>query len=157
MRLSKDKSRFIPESMKWSHAIEYSRLNQTYNTPAISTIFLLNEQVKLMNRLGEAEVSKLAQKKANLLYSWAEEKSYLSPFVTEKEFRSVAVATIDMDPKFNADELAASLRAQRMVYDIDAYRKLGRNQFRISLFHNVSYENLEKLTKIISLAVESQH
>ena len=154
-KISKDSSRFIPESLKLSHAIEYSRQNQTYNTPAISTIFLLNEQVKLMNKLGEAEVVRQAQKKADLLYTWATEKSYLSPFIQEKEFRSVSVATIDMDEKFNADQLAASLRAQGVVYDIDAYRKLGRNQFRIAMFHNVSYENLEKLTKIISLAVES--
>ncbi len=154
-RISKDSARFIPESMKLTHALDYSRINQTYNTPAISTIFFLNEQVKLMNKLGEAEVVKLAQKKAALIYNWAEEKSYLSPFIEEKKFRSQAVATIDMDPKFNADQLANVLRAQGIVYDIDAYRKLGRNQFRISLFHNVSLENLEKLTRIISLAVES--
>lgn len=156
-KISKDSNRFIPESMKLTHALDYSRLNQTYNTPAVSTIFLLNEQVKLMNKIGEAQVVKLAQKKAALLYNWAEEKSYLSPFIQEKQFRSQAVATIDMDAKFNADELANSLRTQGVVYDIDAYRKLGRNQFRISLFHNVSYENLEKLTRIISLAVESVH
>jgi phosphoserine aminotransferase len=66
----------------------------------------------------------------------------------------MAVATIDLDEKYKADDLALALRAQGVVYDIDAYRKLGRNQFRIGLFHNVSYENLEKLTQLISLAVE---
>ena len=81
----------------------------------------------------------------------------LSPFVAEEKFRSQAVATIDLNEKFKADDLANSLRAQGIVYDIDSYRKLGRNQFRISMFHNVTYENLEKLTKIISLAVESSH
>ena len=155
-RISKDQSRFIPESLKWTHALEFSRQNQTYNTPAVSTIFLLNEQVKLMNKLGEAEVIKLARKKSDFIYSWANEKSYLNPFVKEKEYRSTTVATIDLDEKFKADDLAAALRSQGIVYDIDAYRKLGRNQFRISLFHNVTFENIEKLTKIISLAVESQ-
>jgi phosphoserine aminotransferase len=154
-KISKDNSRFIPESFKWSHAIENSRQNQTYNTPAISTIFLLNEQVKLMNKLGEDKVVQEAKRKAELMYGWANEKSYLSPFIQEEKFRSQAVATIDLDEKFNAEDLANRLRGLGTVYDIDAYRKLGRNQFRISMFHNVSYENLEKLTRIISLAVES--
>lgn len=156
MKIQKDTARFIPESFKWSHAIENSRQNQTYNTPAISTIFFLNEQVKLMNKLGEDQVIREAKRKADLMYGWAESKSYLSPFVKEAEFRSQAVATIDVDDKFKADDLANVLRAQGVVYDIDAYRKLGRNQFRIGMFHNVSFENLEKLTKIISLAIESQ-
>jgi phosphoserine aminotransferase len=154
-KIAKDSSRFIPESLKWAHAIENSRQNQTYNTPSISTIFFLNEQVKLMNKLGEDQVVKEAKRKAALLYGWAQEKSYLSPFVTEEKFRSLAVATIDLNEKYKADDLANVLRKQGIVYDIDSYRKLGRNQFRISMFHNVSYENLEKLTKIISLAVES--
>lgn len=156
MRIAKDQSRFIPEALKWTHAIENSRQNQTYNTPSIATIFLLNEQVKLMNKIGEDEVIKEARKKADLIYNWATEKPYLSPFVQDQEFRSVAVATIDMDEKYKADDLASLLRSKGYVYDIDAYRKLGRNQFRISMFHNVTYENLEKLTKIIGLAIESQ-
>ena len=155
-KISKDTSRFIPESFKWIHAIDNSRQNQTYNTPAISTIFLLNEQIKLMNKLGEEAVIKGAKRKAELMYGWASEKSYLSPFIQEEKFRSQAVATIDLDEKYNAEDLANRLRGLGHVYDIDAYRKLGRNQFRISLFHNVSYENLEKLTKIISLAIESK-
>lgn len=153
-KIAKDSARFIPESFKWTHAIDNSRQNQTYNTPAISTIFFLNEQVKLMNKLGEEAVVKEAKRKADLMYGWANSKSYLKPFIEEEKFRSIAVATIDLDEKYKADDLAQSLRAQGVVYDIDAYRKLGRNQFRIGLFHNVSYENLEKLTQIISLAVE---
>lgn len=155
-KIAADSGRFIPESFKWAHAIENSRQNQTYNTPAISTIFFLNEQVKLMNKLGEEGVIKEAKRKSELMYGWAESKSYLSPFIKEKKFRSDAVATINLDEKFKADDLANALRAQGAVYDIDAYRKLGKNQFRIGMFHNVSYENLEKLTRIISLAVEAQ-
>lgn len=155
LRLEKEAGRFIPESFKWSHAIENSRQNQTYNTPAISTIFYLNEQLKVMNHLGEDEVIKQAKKKADLMYGWASSKPYLSCFVKEEKFRSHAVATINLDEKFPADNLANTLRAQGIVYDIDSYRKLGKNQFRIGMFHNVSYENLEKLTKIISLAIES--
>jgi phosphoserine aminotransferase len=154
-KIAKDKARFIPETMKWNNAIENSRNNQTYNTPAISTIFFLNEQVKLMNTLGEDKVIEMAKEKASLLYNWATEKSYLSPFVKNKEFRSQAVATIDIDEKFNVDDLTKVLREQNVAIDIDGYRKLGRNQMRISMFHNVSYENLEKLTRIITLAIES--
>jgi phosphoserine aminotransferase len=153
-KISADKSRYIPEVMKWELAIENSRANQTYNTPSISTIFLMNEQMKLMNRLGEKRVAEEAKKKADLVYSWAEKKSYLSPFVQEKAFRSQAVATIDVDPKYNVEDLARALKKLDLAYDIESYRKLNRNQLRIALFHNVSYEDLEKLTKIISLAIE---
>ena len=147
---------YRPEVMSWDHAITNSLKNQTYNTPSISTIFFLNEQVKLMNELGEDKVIEMAQKKANLIYTWAEEKDYLSCFVEDKEFRSIAVATINVDEKYDAAELAAKLRADNIILGIEAYRKLGKNQFRISLFHNVTFEDLEKLTKIISLAIEGK-
>ena len=147
--------RFIPESFKWSHAIENSRQNQTYNTPAITSIFYLNEQVKLLNKLGEKKVVELAKKKADLMYGWAKSKSYLECFIDEA-YRSISVATINVDEKFKVDDLASELRRQKIAYDIEGYRKLGKNQFRIGLFHNISYENLERLTKIIDLAIESQ-
>ncbi len=154
-RLAQDKSRYVPEFMKWSLAIENSRANQTYNTPAVSTLFFMNEQIKLMNQLGEDKVVAEAKRKANLMYGWAESKSYLKPYVESPEFRSESVVTIDVDDKFKTEDLSKVLRAQNVAYDIDSYRKLGRNQFRIALFHNVTYENLEKLTKVISLAIES--
>jgi phosphoserine aminotransferase len=154
-KLAQDKSRYVPEIMKWNLAIDNSRLHQTYNTPSISTIFFMNEQLKVMNQLGEEKVIQEARRKADLVYGWAESKSYLKPYIENKEFRSLAVATIDVDDKFKTDDLSKILRSQNVAYDIDAYRKLGRNQFRISLFHNVSYENLERLTKAISLAIES--
>ena len=155
-KISKDTSRFIPEALKLTHAVEFSRSNQTYNTPSISSIFFMNEQMKRMNLLGEDKVIEEAKKKAELLYGWAAEKPYLSAFIQEKEFRSQAVATIDVDEKFKVDDLTKFLRAKKIAYDIDGYRKLNRNQFRISMFHNVTYENLKKLTTIISLAIESE-
>lgn len=155
LRVQQDKSRYIPEFMKWSHAIENGRQNQTYNTPSITTIFLMNEQVKLMNRLGEDKVIAEAKRKADLMYGWAESKPYLNPFVREKSMRSQAVVTIDVDDRYKMEDLANVLRAQNAVYDIEAYRKLNRNQLRIALFHNVSYDDLVKLTKIISLAIET--
>lgn len=154
-KIAADKTRYIPEFFKWTNAIENSRQNQTYNTPAIATIFFLNEQVKLMNKLGFAEVQRQSYEKAKMVYDWAESKSYLSPYIKEVSFRSPAVATIDVDSKYPVEELTKVLRAQNIAVDIDGYRKLGRNQFRIGMFHNISFENLEKLTKIISLAIES--
>jgi phosphoserine aminotransferase len=131
LRLAEDRTRFIPESMKWTHAIENSRLDQTYNTPAISTIFFLNEQIKLMNKWGEDKIIEQAKKKASLVYNWADSKPYLSAFVDQKEFRSHAVATIDLDARINVDDLTKMLREKRVAYDIDGYRKLNRNQLMI--------------------------
>lgn len=146
---------YSPEVMSWKHAIDNSLKSQTYNTPAISTIFFLNEQIKTMNKLGEDKVFEMAKEKASLVYNWAQEKEYLSCYIKEEEFRSISVATVNLDDKYNAIDLANSLRAQGVVYDIDAYRKLGLNQFRISLFHNITIKDLEKLTLIISDAVEN--
>ena len=154
-KIAQDKTRYIPEVFKWMNSIENSKQNQTYNTPAVSTIFLMNEQVKLMNSWGEEKVIKEAKRKAKLMYDWAESKPYLKAYVENPEFRSEAVVTIDVDAKYRVEDLARALRAQNAAIDIEAYRKLNRNQFRIALFHNVSYENLQKLTQIISLAIES--
>jgi phosphoserine aminotransferase len=153
-KIENDKSRFIPEFLKWSLAIDNSRLNQTYNTPSVSTLFLLNEQVKKLNHLGFKTVQSEAKKKADLVYGWAESKEYLSPYIKEAQYRSTAVATIDLDDKFKSEDLTKALRSQKLALDIDAYRKLGRNQLRIAMFHNISYSDLEKLTRIISLAIE---
>jgi len=155
-KIAADKSRYIPDIMNWNNAISNSEQNQTYNTPALATLFMMNEQIKNMNLLGYAEVIRLAQKKADLLYGWAESKSYLSPYIEEKEFRSVAVGTIDVDPKVNVDDVIKFLEKKKIVYGIDGYRKLGRNQFRISMFHNITYNDLEKLIGLLSLMIESK-
>lgn len=154
-KIAKDKTRFVPESMKWEHALENSRNNQTYNTPSLATLFLLKEQVNLLNKLGAKAVEVQAQQKADLLYHWAESKSYLSPFVKEDRFRSRSVATIDVDGKYKVDDLTARLRELNVAIDIDGYRKLGRNQLRIAFFHNINIEDLKKLTHVISYALEN--
>lgn len=154
--IAADKSRYVPGIMNWKVAIDNSGKNQTYNTPAISTLFFLNEQIKRMNKIGYKKVCAMAEEKASLLYNWANEKPYLSCYIEKDEFRSRAVATIDVDDKFNTNELIAVLEKENTVSGIDAYRKLGRNQFRISMFHNITLSDLDKLTKIISLAIESE-
>jgi phosphoserine aminotransferase len=155
MTLDEDKSRYIPGIMNWKTAITNSEKNQTYNTPSVSTLFFLNEQVKLMNALGYEAVIAQAQEKADHLYNWATEKDYLSAYVEDAAIRSRAVACINVDDKFNAGELIKVFEKEKSVYGIDAYRKLGKNQFRISLFHNVKLEDIQKLTKTISMAIES--
>ncbi len=154
-RLALDKTRFVPESFKWQHAIEFGRGHQTYNTPSLATLFLLNEQIKRLNKLGQDAVVAQAQRKAAMLYGWAESKPYLSTYVKDIAHRSTAVATIDVDEKFKVDDITKILRKQNVAIDIDGYRKLGRNQLRIALFHNIRHDDLDKLISIISLIIES--
>ena len=156
LKIAADKTRYVPEIMNFKQAITNSESNQTYNTPALATLFFFNEQVKIMNQIGYDEVQKLAKKKADLLYGWAESKPYLSCYIEEKEFRSHAVATIDVDSKVNVDDVIKFLEKKKAVYGIDGYRKLGRNQFRISMFHNIKYEDLVKLTDLLSMMIESK-
>jgi phosphoserine aminotransferase len=150
-----ESTRYIPEIMNWKYAIKNGQDFQTYNTPSITNLFYVNEQLKVLNSLGEEKVVELARRKAKFIYNWAESKEYLSPYVSEERFRSISVATINIDEKYSATDLANKLRELNVAYDIEGYRKLEQNQLRISLFHNVDYEDLVKLTEIISYAIES--
>ncbi len=156
LKIAEDKSRYVPDIMSWKTAIDNSDKNQTYNTPAIATFFFLNEQIKRMNKAGYAGVIEEGKRRANLLYSWADSKDYLSPYIKDEKYRSTCVATIDVDDKVDASALVNRLLKEGSVYNIDAYRKLGRNQFRIAMFYNISFEDLEKLTKILSDAIEAE-
>ena len=150
-----ESTRYIPEIMNWKYAIKNGQDFQTYNTPSITNLFYVNEQLKILNSLGEDKVVELARRKATFIYKWAESKEYLSPYVSEERFRSISVATINIDEKYSAIDLTEKLRELNVAYDIEGYRKLEQNQLRISLFHNVDYEDLVKLTEIISYAIES--
>lgn len=156
LKILQDKNRYIPEIMNLKYAMENAKNDQTYNTPALVTLFLLNEQVKKMNQLGQEKVIQEAQEKARVLYSWAESKSYLSCYIKEEKYRSLAVATIDVDAKIKVEDLIKYLEKNKMVYGIDAYRKLGRNQFRIAFFHNISLSDVTKLTELLSFAIEGE-
>lgn len=152
-KIAADKTRYVPGIMNWKTCIDNSLKNQTYTTPAVSTLFFLNEQIKKMNEAGYENVIKDGNKKAELLYTWALEHPKLSPFIEEKQYRSNVVATIDVDEKIPVGEILKFLEREKLAYGIDAYRKLGRNQFRISMFYNINYEDLRTLTKIIDLAI----
>jgi phosphoserine aminotransferase len=151
-----NKDRYFPVIMDWKLAIDNSEKNQTYNTPALATLYFLNEQVKAMNELGLAKVTEMADAKANHIYSWANEKDYLNCYVSEEKFRSNAVATIDVDVRFDVAAIIKIFERENLALGIDSYRKLGRNQFRIALFHNIKIEDLKKLTSLISSVIESE-
>lgn len=145
---------YRPKVMSWKSAIENSLQNQTYNTPSISGIFLINEQMKLLNHLGAKKVYAIAKEKYELIRSWVEEKPYLSFYVEDEYFRSHSVATVNIDESYCVEKIAERLRTLKVAYDIEGYRKLGKNQLRISLFHNVKMVDLLRLTKIISIMIE---
>jgi len=153
--IDNEKERYIPAMMSWKLAIENAEKNQTYNTPSISTIFFLNEQVKLMNSIGYHGAQAEAKAKADLIYGWANEKIYLECYIKESKYRSQAVATVNVVEKVPVNDLLKKLHDDGIVYGIEGYRKLGKNQFRISLFHNVKYDDLEKLTQLLSHAIET--
>ena len=154
LRIADDKSRYIPEIMNWKLAIDNSDKNQTYNTPSISTLFFLNEQMKKMNKEGYENVTNSGNEKANHVYDWATNHPLLSCYIEDKAYRSNVVCTIDVDEKIPVDEILAVLENQKIVYGIDAYRKLGRNQFRIGVFNNVSLEDTKKLTDLLDWCID---
>ena len=154
-KIHRDASRYIPPIMNLITAKENSAKDQTYTTPALSTLFFLQKQIETMNKIGEQKIVKEAKRKAQLIYSWAEEKPYLSCYIKEEKYRSLSTATIDVDPRVDVAALLKCLHRERSVYNINSYRKLARNQFRIGMFHNITHSDLEKLTRLLSHAIES--
>jgi phosphoserine aminotransferase len=146
--------RYIPEFLSLQLAIDNSRLNQTLNTPAISTLFLLNEQIKWINESGgltwAGEKTKASSK---LLYDWAEARSFATPFVSNPEHRSQVVVTIDFDESIDAAEISKVLRSNGVV-DVDPYRKLGKNQLRVATFTATEQSDIESLIACIDFVVE---
>ena len=147
--------RWIPESLSLTTALENSRKDQTYNTPALATVFLAVQQVEWVNENGGLHfAASRCDRSAEIMYSWAEASSYASPFVTNPDERSHVVATIDFDDSVSADEVNKVLRANGIV-DTDSYRKLGRNQIRVAMFPAIDPEDIEALTKCVDYVVEN--
>lgn len=146
--------RWIPPSLDLSLAIEYSRKNQTLNTPAIATLFLLAHQVDWYVNTGNlAGAVRRTRKNAKTLYGWAEKSAYATPFVTNPEDRSLVVGTIDFDASVDAAVVAKVLRNNEII-DTEPYRKLGRNQLRIGMFPTTPSSDIKKLTGCIDYVVE---
>jgi len=153
-RLRADRAtRWAPASLDLAIALEQSRLDQTYNTPALATLFLLDHQLHwLLDNGGMTFATSRSEESAATLYRWAEKASYATPFVTDPTMRSNVVGTIDLE---GVDALAVSgvLRANGIV-DTESYRKLGRNQLRIGMFPAIDPGDVEALTACIDYVVE---
>jgi phosphoserine aminotransferase len=145
----KQGGRYIPAFLDLVTAIDNSRLEQTYNTPALATIFLAAEQTDWMLAQGGLTwAAKRTAESAGILYGWAERSAVASPFVTDPALRSTVVATIDFAEGVDAAAIAKALRANGIV-DTEPYRKLGRNQLRVALFPAVEPADVEALTASI--------
>lgn len=140
--------RWCPASLDLRVALDNSLANQTYNTPAVATLVLLEEQIQWMLSHGGLDwCVERSRTSAAHLYGWAERSSYATPFVADPAQRSTVVGTIDLQG-VDAAAVCAALRANGIV-DTDSYRKLGRNQLRIGMFPAVEPADVEKLTRCI--------
>ena len=149
----KASGRWIPAFFDLTIAIENSRLEQTYNTPALTTLILLNEQIKWMNAGGGLPFAAgRSNESSSHLYSWAEKTAYTTPFVTDPAARSKVVGTINFDDSIDAMAVAKALRANGIV-DTEPYRKLGKNQLRIAMFPAVDPDDVRALTACIEYVV----
>jgi phosphoserine aminotransferase len=146
--------RWVPDFFSLPTAISNSRLNQTYNTPAVSTLALLANQIGWMNDQGGLDWAvKRTTDSSSRLYAWAEATAYTSPFVAAPSARSLVVGTIDFSDEVDAAAVAKVLRANGVV-DVEPYRKLGRNQLRVGMFPAVDPEDISKLISSIEYVVE---
>ncbi|MDT0403320.1 MULTISPECIES: phosphoserine transaminase [Streptomyces] len=146
--------RHVPEFFSLPTAIDNSRKNQTYNTPALATLFLLNEQLEWINGQGGLAWSTARTKdSSSRLYTWADESKYATPFVTDPAKRSQVIGTIDFSDEIDAAAVAKALRANGIV-DTEPYRKLGRNQLRVAMFPAIDPADVEALTKCVDYVIE---
>jgi phosphoserine aminotransferase len=141
--------RWCPAFLDLKTALDQSRLDQTYNTPALATILLAKEQVEWINGNGGlAWAAGRCERSSSILYDWAEAHEHATPFVSDPAARSKVVATIDLDDRFDAITVSQVLRANGIV-DTESYRKLGRNQLRIACFPAIDPDDVEALTRCI--------
>jgi phosphoserine aminotransferase len=150
----KASGRWIPGFLDLSTAVDNSTKDQTYNTPAVATLFLLADQVRWMLGLGglSGAVAR-TQDSSGRLYGWAEKSPYATPFVADPSQRSLVVGTVDFDEAVDAAQVAKVLRANGVV-DVEPYRKLGRNQLRVGMFPAVDPDDVSALTACIDHVVE---
>jgi phosphoserine aminotransferase len=147
--------RWAPPSLDLTLALDNSRKDQTYNTPAVATLWLLAHQVEWLLREGGLDwATKRTADSSQRLYSWADASSYAAPFVADPVLRSPVVGTIDLDASVDAAAVAATLRANGIV-DTEPYRALGRNQLRIGMYPAVDPDDVEALTRCVDYVVEN--
>jgi phosphoserine aminotransferase len=146
--------RFIPAFLDLSTAIDNSRKDQTYNTPAIATLFLMSEQLDWLNSNGGLEFAVgRSSASSSHLYSWAEKSSFATPYVSDPDARSLVVGTIDIDETVDSVMVTKTLRANGIL-DVEPYRKLGRNQLRVAMYPAVDPADVQALTNCIDFIIE---
>ncbi len=149
------RNRWTPAGLDLKIALENSRKNQTYNTPALATIFLTVRQIEWMNNNGglswAANRSKMS---SDHIYNWVENHELAEPFVTDSSVRSPVVSTIDLSTRVNADQVIDICKANGIL-DIGGYRKLGRNQLRIATFPAIELSDIEALTASLDYVLET--
>jgi phosphoserine aminotransferase len=150
----KASGRWIPGFLDLSVAVDNSAKDQTYNTPAVATLFLLADQIRWLHSLGglSGAVARTTESSSRL-YRWAAKSSFATPFVSDPGQRSLVVGTIDFDESVDAARIAAVLR-ENGVLDTEPYRKLGRNQLRVGMFPAVDPDDVSALTACIDHVVE---
>ena len=149
----KASGRWVPAFLDLTIAIDNSRLDQTYNTPALATLFLFDQQLQWMNEQGGlAFTTQRCERSAEILYAWAEASEFATPFVANPDQRSRVVGTIDLAESVDAATVAATLRANGIV-DTEPYRKLGRNQLRSAMFPAVEPDDVAALCACINYVV----
>ena len=147
--------RWVPPSLSLPIALENSRLDQTYNTPALASLFLLEHSLRWMLDNGGLEFTTgRCDRSAELLYGWAEASTYATPFVAKPSERSHVSGTIDFSDEVDAAAVAKALRANGIV-DTEPYRKLGRNQLRIAMFPAIEPDDVATLTRAIDYLAEA--
>jgi len=145
--------RWIPDFLDLETAIDNSRKDQTYNTPALATIFLMAEQVDWFNGNGGLDwCAARTRESSGILYDWAERSDVATPFVADPTQRSAVVVTIDIDDAIDATQITSALRANGIV-DTEPYRKLGRNQLRIAVFPAVEPDDVRALTGCLDYVI----
>jgi phosphoserine aminotransferase len=151
----KDSGRWVPAFFDLPTAIDNSRLNQTYNTPSVATLFLMAEQLDWMNANGSiGGMVARTTASSDALYGWADKASYTTPYVVDPAARSLVIGTVDFDDSIDAAAIAKTLRANGIV-DTEPYRKLGRNQLRIAMYPAIDPTDVEALTACIDYVVEN--
>ncbi|UBI06612.1 phosphoserine transaminase [Corynebacterium falsenii] len=149
--------RFIPAFLDLKTAVDNSRKNQTYNTPAVGTLLMLDNQVQWMNANGGLDgMVKRTTESSSILYKWAENRAEATPFVADPKSRSLVVGTIDFSDDIDAAAIAKILRSNGIL-DTEPYRKLGRNQLRIGMFPAIDPSDIEKLTGAIDYILDNGH
>jgi len=146
--------RWIPPFLALDTAVDNSTKNQTYNTPALATLFLLADQVDWMLAKGGLDwCVRRTTDSSSRLYGWAEASPYATPFVTDPAARSLVVGTVDLSDAVDATTVAKVLRVNGIV-DVEPYRKLGRNQLRIGMFPAVEPDDVTALTACVDWVVD---